>query len=83
MSILPILGMLPMGAALLGGAFVAFCIIVAILATVFWLWMLIDCLMRDFKDKLVWVLVILFLHIIGALIYYFVVKSKDKKAKKK
>ena len=49
---------------------------------VFWLWMLIDCLKRDFKkdyEKIVWVLVIIFLHLIGSLVYYFVVKISEKK----
>ena len=49
---------------------------------VFWLWMLIDCLKRNFKndiEKVVWVLVMIFLHLLGAIIYYFVVKIHDKK----
>ena len=53
---------------------------------VFWLWMLIDCLKRDFRkdvEKIVWVLVMIFLHILGAVIYYFVVKIDDKKMVKK
>ncbi len=61
-------------------------VILVALIFVFWIWMLIDCLKRDFKkenDKIVWVLVIIFLHIIGAIIYYFVVKADDKKGKKK
>ena len=51
--------------------------------------MLIDCIKRGFKkenDKVVWILVIIFLHIIGAIVYYFVVKVDDKqivKEKKK
>ena len=52
----------------------------------FWFLMLIDCLKRDFKkdnEKLVWVLVILFLQMVGALLYYFIVKVQDKKNKKK
>lgn len=53
---------------------------------VFWLWMLIDCLRRDFKndvEKIVWVLVLVFLHLLGAIIYYFVVKISNKTAKGK
>ena len=53
---------------------------------IFWLWMLIDCLKRDFKkdyEKIAWVLVMIFLHILGAVIYYFVVKIGDKKVAKK
>ena len=51
----------------------------AVLIFVFWIWMLVDCVQRKFKndsDKVVWVLLIIFLHILGALIYYFVVKYK-------
>ncbi len=61
-------------------------ITIGILLFVFWLWMLVDCLKRDFKgdyNKVVWVLVLIFLHILGALIYYFVVKVPDKKIIKK
>ena len=49
---------------------------------IFWLFMLIDCLKRDFSrdgDKIAWVIVIIFLQILGALIYYFVVKPRNKK----
>lgn len=59
-------------------------IVVGILLFVFWLWMLVDCLKRDFKkdyEKIVWVLVMIFLHILGALIYYFVVKVSEKNQK--
>ncbi len=41
----------------------------------FWIWMLIDAItnkeLRD-TDKIIWVLVVLFLHALGALIYFFV-----------
>jgi len=49
---------------------------------VFWILMLVDCVKRKFKEdseKIIWVLVIALTGIIGALIYYFVVKNKDKK----
>jgi len=48
---------------------------------VFWLSMLIDCLQRptqlfpnrsDF-DKLIWVIVIIFVHFFGAVLYYYLV----------
>ncbi|MEM5853263.1 MAG: PLDc N-terminal domain-containing protein [Candidatus Aenigmatarchaeota archaeon] len=49
----------------------------ALLIFIFWLWMLIDCLKRKkFEDKLVWILVLIFLNFIGALLYFFLVKSK-------
>ena len=52
-------------------------LIIAVLGA-FWIWMLIDALKKNFKgnDKLVWVIVLLFSHIIGAVIYFFLVKSK-------
>ena len=57
-------------------------VIVSIFA--FWLSMLIDCLQRptqlfpngsDF-DKLIWVIVILFVHLFGAVFYYYLVFKK-------
>jgi len=55
---------------------------IAVLATAFWIWMIIDCAKRDFKkdnDKVVWILVIVLLQILGAIIYYFAVKTGEKK----
>jgi hypothetical protein len=49
-----------------------------IAACVFWIVELIDCIRRIYPEpstKIVWVLVILFLHFIGAGIYYFVGKK--------
>jgi len=45
-------------------------------AFVFWFWMLIDCAVKEPSDtqKIVWVLIILFTHFVGALIYLFVRK---------
>ena len=43
--------------------------------TILWVWMLIDCATKEpseGNDKVVWLLVILFTHFIGALIYFFV-----------
>ena len=56
-------------------------IIVAILIFSFWIVMLIDVLTKKFKDnstKIVWILVIVFLNIFGALIYYFVEDRKTR-----
>ena len=53
---------------------------VGILASVFWIWMLIDCATNKSLDgtlKIVWILVILFTHLIGALIYFFVGRSRS------
>jgi hypothetical protein len=52
---------------------------VSIFALVFWILMLVDCVKRKFKEeseKIIWILVLVFTGIIGALIYYFIVKNK-------
>jgi prolipoprotein diacylglyceryltransferase len=49
-----------------------------VVSLVFWIWMIIDCAQRKMKDndKVVWILILIFLGSIGAAIYYFVVKRK-------
>lgn len=50
-------------------------LLIGVLGTVFWIWMLIDAALNEPSegtDKIVWVLIILFTHFIGALIYFFV-----------
>jgi hypothetical protein len=52
--------------------------LLGILYFIFWLWMLIDCLKNqrlDGTEKLIWVLVIFFLHVIGPLLYFFIAKE--------
>jgi hypothetical protein len=51
--------------------------VIGIALTVFWLWMLIDALVNEPtpNDKILWFLVIFFLHFIGALIYLVVRRS--------
>jgi hypothetical protein len=55
-------------------------VILAICVFVFWLLMLVDAIKNSpEKNRLIWVVVIIFTHIIGALVYYFVEKRpKDK-----
>ncbi len=51
--------------------------------TIFWLWMLVDCLMHEpsqGNDKLIWALVILLTNWIGALVYFFVRRPRRKAA---
>jgi len=51
--------------------------IVFLLATIFWIWMLIDVLTKEHgQDRLIWVLVVIFLGPLGALVYYIVRRSK-------
>ena len=49
---------------------------------VLWVLMIIDVAKRDFEnpdDKTMWILIVILTGIIGAAIYYFIVKRKDKK----
>ena len=46
-----------------------------LIATLFWVWMLVECATKESStsnDKLVWVLIILFTHVRGSALYYFV-----------
>ena len=51
--------------------------VLAIAATVFWVWMLVLALTeeRTTEEKLLWFLVVFLLHFVGALIYFIVRKS--------
>jgi hypothetical protein len=69
-----------------GGMGVVGCVIMALVAVLalasfaFWLWMLIDAITRipsGGNTKLIWILVIVFTGVIGALIYYFVQRPKN------
>lgn len=62
-------------AFLISGVFVLFFLALVLLATIFWIWMLIDAIANNrlsSSQRIIWVLVIFFLHGIGALIYYLV-----------
>ena len=52
---------------------VLFLLLIGILGTIFWIWMLVDCAMNESSngnDKIVWVIIILFTHVLGALLYF-------------
>jgi hypothetical protein len=51
-----------------------FFIALALAGTIFWIWMIVDCAQNRYLDsntRIVWILVIVFTHLIGALIYLF------------
>ena len=65
-------GIVGLFVALVGG-------VIAVAAFAFWIWMLIHAITNKGLtdvEKIVWVLVVLFLHFIGALIYFFVGRPK-------
>ena len=47
----------------------------------FWLWMLIDWEKREFDDKALWIILLIFLNFIAAILYFFIVKRKNKTRK--
>ncbi|GHO96816.1 hypothetical protein KSF_068640 [Reticulibacter mediterranei] len=56
---------------------------ILVLATIFWIWVLIDCLVKepsDTNDKIAWTLFVLFVPLLGALIYYFIRRPERIKA---
>jgi len=70
--------------ALFGGAaaIVILFWVIALVATAFWLWMLVDALMNetDTNQKILWFLVIFFLHFIGAIVYFVVRKGVNRRS---
>lgn len=49
--------------------------LIGLLGTVFWVWMLVDCLTNESSegnDKIIWAVVILMTHLLGAALYYFI-----------
>ena len=57
-------------------------IFVGLAFVAFWIWMLVDCATKEpsqGNDKLIWILVIIFTHWIGALIYFLVRRPERKR----
>ncbi len=52
-----------------------FVLFVVVFGTIFWIKMIVECATREpseGNDKVVWTIIIVFTHVVGALIYYFV-----------
>ena len=74
-----------LGVFMIGGGeilLLLFMLIVAplcLLVTVFWVWMLVHVVTNkglNDTEKIMWVLIIVFVHLVGALIYFFVGRPK-------
>jgi hypothetical protein len=64
---------------ILGLLFLLIAFVVGVAAFAFWIWMLIHAITNKGLtdgEKIAWVLVVLFLHVLGALIYFFVGRPK-------
>jgi cytochrome bd-type quinol oxidase subunit 2 len=59
------------------GELVVICVI--LLMTGIWIWMLFDCIRYE-TDKVVWLLILIFLGVIGALVYLFARRNRRNRA---
>lgn len=51
--------------------------LISIAIVIFWIWMLVDCAKRKFRntvEKVIWILVLVFISWIGAIIYLIIIK---------
>ena len=62
-----------------------FAIIFVIVTFSVWIWAIVDCLNSKLstQEKLLWMIIIVFFHFLGALVYLIVAKSMNKKITKK
>jgi hypothetical protein len=72
-------------AGIIAGAFGLFFLlagaVIGLLIFVFWIWMLIHAITNKGLtdgEKILWVLVVIFLHFIGAIIYFFLGKPRGQ-----
>jgi phosphotransferase system glucose/maltose/N-acetylglucosamine-specific IIC component len=66
--------------AVLWGIGIAVIVILSIGLFIFWIKMLIDVCTRKFNnttEQIIWVIVIALMHLLGALVYYFMVKKTN------
>lgn len=52
-------------------------LLLMILAPIFWVWMLVDCATNESfegNDKVVWVIIIAMTSVVGATLYFFVIR---------
>jgi hypothetical protein len=53
--------------------------VIGLLTTIFWIWALVDCIQTQSNqnnEKLIWVLIIIFTHFLGALLYFLLKKQR-------
>ena len=55
-------------------------LVIGIAAFAFWIWMIVDCATNrrlGSSEKIVWILVVVLLHCLGALIYFVAGRRRD------
>ena len=63
-------------------AFACAWLVLALVILLFWIWIIVDCAKRKFKndlEKIIWILIIIFMNWIGALAYLIVIKIYNPK----
>ena len=63
------------------GVIAAVSVVLGVLGTILWLWILVECATKESSqgnEKTAWVLIILFTHVIGAALYFFVRRPKRR-----
>ncbi|HEV2209382.1 MAG TPA: PLDc N-terminal domain-containing protein [Verrucomicrobiae bacterium] len=66
-----------------GLLFVVGGIVLAVLACIFWIWMLVHAITNrglTTGEKIIWVLVIIFLHFLGAFLYFLLGRPRGRAA---
>ena len=64
------------------GALIIVFVIIAAIGSIFWIWMLIDCLTSSLSstEKLMWGLIIFFGHLLGAILYFAIARGGARRA---
>jgi len=55
---------------------------IGVLGTTFWMWMLIECATKESNQgntKIVWAIIIIFTHLIGALLYFLLRRPERRR----
>ncbi len=59
------------------GLFELLILLVLGLGTAFWIWMIVECATKERDpDRLIWTIIIVFTHVIGAVIYFVIQRPK-------
>lgn len=56
--------------------------LIALLGTIFWIWMIVDCATNEpaeGNEKIIWLLIIILTHFVGAAIYFFARRPTRKR----
>lgn len=65
------------------GALIGGIMLFMLISSAFWIWMLIDLIQRDVPNKPLWVIVLVFTGVLGAIIYFFAIRMPHKKSSSK